>query len=88
MIFTSRVVYTSLGAFNNKAATQIVNNAKKFQSNISFNIEGVAKEIDAKNLNSIQRLNLKKGSTIEIVAKGKDENKAVESLVKFFEKMK
>ena len=76
---------TSPNGFHLRPAAVFSAEAKKFAASIEAETRG--QSIDAKNLNALLSLNLEKGDHFDLVCKGKDAEKALESLTAVFEKL-
>lgn len=63
-----------------RPASLFVQEAKKFQSNITVENLGTGKAKDAKSILGVMILGMTKGTEIRIVAEGPDEDAAVEAM--------
>ncbi|ARC55017.1 PTS sugar transporter [Candidatus Riesia sp. GBBU] len=79
-MFQKEVTINSPNGLHIRPAVKFVKEAKNFSSKIT--IKFGEKIANAKSLFKLQRLGLKKGSVITILAEGQDEEKAVEKLSK------
>ncbi|MFF3543091.1 HPr family phosphocarrier protein [Streptomyces platensis] len=77
------VTIASLGGLRVRPASRIAQEAKGYVSDIRFLVDG--KEASAKSLFSLQMLEMSHGKEIVIVAKGHDEQTAVEAMAKLVE---
>jgi len=66
-----------------RPAAQLVKTAAKFESEILLRREGL--EVNGKSIMGVMMLAAEKGAKILVIAKGKDENEALEAMVKVFE---
>ena len=62
-----------------RPAANLVKIAKQYKSSVKLDISG--KEYNAKSILSIMSAGIKKGTDIKIICEGKDEKKAIESIV-------
>lgn len=62
-----------------RPAANLVKIAKQYESSVKLDISG--KEYNAKSILSIMSAGIKKGTDIKIICEGKDEKKAIESIV-------
>ena len=63
-----------------RPASLFVQEAKKFQSNITVENLGTGKAKDAKSILGVMILGMTKGTEIRIVAEGPDEDAAIEAM--------
>ncbi len=66
-----------------RPAAQLVKTASKFESEIMLRREGL--EVNGKSIMGVMMLAAEKGAKIMVIAKGRDENEALEAMVKVFE---
>lgn len=85
-MFQQEVKIISINGIHVRPASQIVKEAKKFESDI--NIISDNKSANAKSLFKLQTLELNYGKVIIVSAEGIDEKEAVESLVKLISSIK
>lgn len=76
---------TSPNGFHLRPAAVFSTEAKNFTASIEAETRG--QSVDAKNLNALLSLNLEKGDHFDLVCKGKDAEKALETLTTVFEKL-
>lgn len=84
-MYQQEVTITALNGLHTRPSAQFVKAAKNFTSEITVLSNG--KSASAKSLFKLQILGLTKGSVVTISAKGKDEQEAVEHLIKLLEKL-
>ncbi|MFI4847363.1 MAG: HPr family phosphocarrier protein [Candidatus Makana argininalis] len=84
-MYQKKVKIYAENGIHTRPAAMLVTEAKKFTSDITINSKG--KIANLKSLFKMQSLDLSKNTTIEIVAEGEDEYKAVNYLIKFILKM-
>ncbi|AZS75912.1 phosphocarrier protein HPr [Streptomyces lydicus] len=77
------VTIASPGGLRVRPASRIVQEAQGYVSDIMFLVDG--KEASAKSLFSLQMLEMSHGKEVVIVAKGHDEQSAVEAIAKLIE---
>ncbi|SNC58422.1 phosphocarrier protein Hpr [Sodalis endosymbiont of Henestaris halophilus] len=79
-MYQQEAIITAPNGLHTRPATQFVKKAKSFSSEITVTVNG--KSASAKSLFKLQTLGMTEGTVITITAEGKDEQKAVEHLVK------
>ncbi|MFI4846863.1 MAG: HPr family phosphocarrier protein [Candidatus Makana argininalis] len=84
-MYQKKIKINAENGIHTRPAAMLVIEAKKFISDITINSKG--KVANAKSLFKLQSLDLSKNTTIEIIAEGKDEHKAINHLVKFILKI-
>ncbi|GFN45875.1 phosphocarrier protein Hpr [Candidatus Regiella insecticola] len=84
-MFKQEVTITAPNGLHTRPAAQFVKEAKTFSSDITVTSSG--KEANAKSLFKLQTLGLTQGSKVTIQARGNDEQKAVEHLVKLMNEL-
>ncbi|CUR53446.1 Phosphocarrier protein HPr [Serratia symbiotica] len=85
-MFQQKITITAINGLHIRPAAQFVKTAKNFVSEITVTSNG--KTANAKSLFKLQTLILTKGTVISINASGKDEQKAVEHLIKLMSELK
>lgn len=80
-MYQQEVKITATNGLHTRPAVLFVKEAKGFTSEITVTSNG--KSVSAKSLFKLQTLGLTQGTMITITAEGKDEQQAVEHLVKF-----
>ena len=78
MIETRLTIINKLG-LHARAAAKLVTLANQFNANIRINKDG--REVDGKSIMSVMMLAASKGTDVELIADGPDEEQAVEALV-------
>jgi phosphocarrier protein HPr len=73
------IIVNELG-LHARPATQIVNLANKYQSDILLTFSGIT--VDMKSIMGVLSLGVAKGSTIAVSADGPDETEAIEAISK------
>jgi phosphocarrier protein len=76
---TANVTIVNKLGLHARAAARFVTEASQFQSEILVRREN--KEVNGKSIMGVMMLAASKGTTIEIMAEGKDENAAIDALV-------
>ncbi|WP_417501079.1 HPr family phosphocarrier protein [Marinobacter sp.] len=71
------VIINKLG-LHARATAKLVATASKFDSSVK--VCGKGREVDAKNIMQVMMLAASKGTEVELVADGQDEQKAIEAL--------
>ncbi|MDT9587538.1 MAG: phosphocarrier protein Hpr [Candidatus Arsenophonus melophagi] len=84
-MFQQKVIITAPNGLHTRPAAQFVKEAKSFSSEITLIYND--KLANAKSLFKLQTLGLTYGTVVTISAQGKDEQKAVEHLVKLMNKL-
>tara|TARA_Y100000768_G_scaffold353473_1_gene305805 strand:+ start:108 stop:377 length:270 start_codon:yes stop_codon:yes gene_type:complete len=81
MITKSMIIVNKLG-LHARAAAKVVSIASRFASDITLKKDN--KNADAKSIMKILMLSASKGSSIEIIIDGNDQNEAMNAVVKLF----
>lgn len=76
---TKHLIILNQKGLHTRPATELVKCAQMFCSEISLNYQGMS--VCAKSIMSILMLGATRGAKVEVVAEGKDAEKAVEALI-------
>ena len=85
-MFKQDIIISSEHGLHTRPAVKFVKSAQKFISDIQITVNG--QSANAKSLFKIQTLQLSKGTTITLSAKGKDEKEAITYLVDIIKQLK
>jgi len=66
-----------------RPAAQIVKTASKFDSDIELTVDGIT--VNAKSIMGVMTLAACRGTEVRVTARGKDEDEAVDALIKLLE---
>lgn len=80
-MYQKETTVTNETGLHARPASQFVQLAKKFESDITITNLKTSKSADAKSIIKVLILSLIKGTPLRIEAEGKDETKAVDSLI-------
>ena len=83
MSLEKNVIIKNKTGLHARPASQFVQKAGKFKSDIKINFEG--KEVNAKSIMGVMSLGIGQGKEIVLKAEGEDEKEALEELENFIE---
>ncbi len=83
---TAEITITNPTGLHTRPGTMFTKEAKKFESKISLEKEGVV--VEAKSIVKLLKLGISQGDTIKISAEGSDEEQAISTLSDFLSNLK